>query len=190
VDVDYSGAAGYADKAYTQSRLYETLSLPSIQQLFTEFYLGIARGALRTAAAYTRTQTRPWPSATEEWYILEAYGTLQSRLWAAEALADAAGAELARLLHAADRDRVTAQQRGETAVRVAAAKQVAVDVGLEIGNRVFEVTGARATSNAVGLDIFWRNIRTHSLHDPVAYKRREVGEYALLGRVPEASWYT
>ncbi len=197
VDVDWSGAAGYVDKVYTQSRPYETLNLPAIQQLFTEFYLGIARGALRTAAAYTRTQTRPWPyggdnkaSAAEEWYILETYGTLQSRLWAAEALADAAGAELARLLHAADRDSVTAQQRGETAVRVAAAKQVAVDVGLEIGNRVFEVTGARATANAVGLDIFWRNIRTHSLHDPVAYKRREVGEYALLGRVPEASWYT
>lgn len=79
----------------------ETLNLLAIQQLFTEFYLGIARGALRTAAAYTRTHSRPWPyggdkkaSATEEWYILEAYGSLQSRLWAAEALADAVGAEL------------------------------------------------------------------------------------------------
>ncbi|RYF68912.1 MAG: monooxygenase [Comamonadaceae bacterium] len=195
VEVDWSGAAGYVGKVY-QSRPYETLNLPAIQQLFTEFYLGIARGALRTAAAYTREKTRPWPygggdkaSATEEWYILEAYGTLQSRLWAAEALADAAGSELARLLHA-DRDSVTPQQRGETAVRVAAAKQVAVDVGLEIGTRVFEVTGARATANAVGLDIFWRNIRTHSLHDPVAYKRREVGAYALLGQIPEPSWYT
>lgn len=96
-------------------------------------------------------------------------------------MANAAGAELARLLHAADRDSVTAQQRGEAAVRVAAAKQVAVDVGLEIGNRVFEVTGARATANAVGLDIFWRNIRTHSLHDPIAYKRREVGNMRCRG---------
>lgn len=195
VAVDWASAAGYVDKVY-QSRPYETLNLPAIQQVFTEFYLGIARGALRTAAAYTREKTRAWPyggdnkaSATEEWYILEAYGTLQSRLWAAEALADAAGAELAQRLHA-ERDSVTAEQRGAVAVRVAAAKQVAVDAGLEIGTRVYEVTGARATSNAVGLDIFWRNIRTHSLHDPIAYKRREVGAYALLGQIPEPSWYT
>ncbi|MCY1240430.1 Dibenzothiophene desulfurization enzyme C [compost metagenome] len=76
------------------------------------------------------------------------------------------------------------------AVRIAAAKQAAVDIGLEIGTKVFEVTGARATANAVGLDIFWRNIRTHSLHDPIAYKRREVGAYALRGQIPEPSWYT
>lgn len=195
VAVDWAGAAGYVDKVY-RSRPYETLNLPAIQHVFTEFYLGIARGALRTATRYTREHTRAWPyggdnkaSASQEWYILEAYGTLQSRLWAAEALADAAGAELARLLHA-ERDSVTPQQRGEVAVRVAAAKQLAVDVGLEIGTRVFELTGARATAHTVGLDIYWRNIRTHSLHDPIAYKRREVGVYALLGQIPEPSWYT
>lgn len=195
VVIDWSGAAGYVDKVY-QSRPYATLNLPAIQQIFTEIYLGTAQGALETAATYTKSKTRAWPyggdnkqSATEEWYILEAYGTLQSRLWAAQALADATGAEIAQLLHA-ERDSVTSQQRGEVAVRIAAAKQVAVDVGLEIGTRVFEVTGARATSNDVGLDIYWRNLRTHSLHDPIAYKRREVGAYALLGEIPEATWYT
>jgi len=195
VVVDWSGAAGYVDKVY-QSRPYETLNLPAIQQVFTEFYLGIAQGALKKASVYTREKTRAWPyggdnkaSASEEWYILETYGSLQSRLWAAEALADAAGAELAGLLHA-DRDAVTPQQRGEVAVRVAAAKQLAVDLGLDIGTKVFEVTGARATSNKIGLDIYWRNIRTHSLHDPIAYKRREVGAFALLGQIPEPSWYT
>lgn len=195
VPVEWSGAAGYVNQQY-QSRPYETLNLPAIQHLFTELYLGIAQGALRTAAAYTRNTTRAWPyggdnkeHATQEWYILETYGTLQSRLWGAQALADAAGAELAQLLHA-DRDSVTPGQRGAVAVRVAAAKQLAVDIGLEIGTRIYEVTGARATANAVGLDIFWRNIRTHSLHDPIAYKRREVGAYALLGEIPEPTWYT
>ena len=195
VVVDWAGAAGYVDKVY-QDRPYATLNLPAIQQVFTEFYLGIARGGLRAASAYTRTRTRPWPyggddkgSAAEEWYILETYGELQSRLWAAEALADAAGGELARLLHA-ERDSVTPRQRGEVAVRVAAAKQQAVDVGLEIGTRIYEVTGARATANSVGFDIYWRNIRTHSLHDPIAYKRREVGAWALLGTLPEPTWYT
>ncbi|RYJ02676.1 MAG: monooxygenase, partial [Actinomycetales bacterium] len=73
---------------------------------------------------------------------------------------------------------------------VAAVKQLANDVALEVGTKIFELTGARASSNKVGLDLFWRNARTHTLHDPVAYKRREVGEYALLGKIPVPSWYT
>lgn len=66
------------------------------------------------------------------------------------------------------RDLAQVVPHAEVTVRMAAAKQVAVDLDLEIGNRVFEVTGARATSNAVGLNIFWRNTRTHSQHDPIA----------------------
>ena len=93
------------------------------------------------------------------------------------------------VLHDA-RENLTEQARGDLAVRIAAAKIRAADVALEIGTRVFELTGARATSNTVGLDIFWRNVRTHTLHDPVAYKRREVGGHLLTGELPEPTWYT
>ncbi|MFE2753857.1 acyl-CoA dehydrogenase family protein [Actinosynnema sp. NPDC059335] len=194
VRVPWAQAAGYVDKEF-RPRTYNTLNVPLIQLVFTNFYLGIARGALHTATAYTRDRTRPWPyggdnkeSATEEFYILDTYGDLHAKLWAAEALAERAAEAIERInAHA---DAVTPEERGHAAVLVAAAKQRAVDTGLEIGTKVFEVTGARASANSVGLDIFWRNIRTHSLHDPVAYKRVEVGRYALLGEVPEPSWYT
>ena len=58
------------------------------------------------------------------------------------------------------------------------------------GGRIFEVTGARSTATAEGLDRFWRNVRTHTLHDPVAYKRREVGRWVLEGELPEPTWYS
>ncbi|XVS60896.1 acyl-CoA dehydrogenase family protein [Actinosynnema sp. CA-299493] len=194
VRVPWAQAAGYVDKEF-RPRTYNTLNVPLIQLVFTNFYLGIARGALSTATAYTRDRTRPWPyggdnkeSATEEFYVLDTYGDLQAKLWAAEALAERAAEAIERInAHA---DAVTPEERGHAAVLIAAAKQRAVDTGLEIGTKVFEVTGARASANSVGLDIFWRNIRTHSLHDPVAYKRVEVGRYALLGEVPEPTWYT
>ncbi|MBO0839832.1 MAG: acyl-CoA dehydrogenase family protein [Sciscionella sp.] len=194
VRVPWEQAAGFVDKEF-QPRTYNTLNVPLIQLVFTNFYLGIARGALTTATAYTRDRTRPWPyggdnksSASEEFYILDTYGDLQSKLWAAEALADRAAEKIEAInAHA---DTVTAAERGEAAVVIAAAKQRAIEAGLDIGTRIFEVTGARASANSVGLDIFWRNIRTHSLHDPVAYKRVEVGRYALLGELPEPSWYT
>lgn len=85
---------------------------------------------------------------------------------------------------------MTAQARGEVAEWVASVKVVATDVGLRVTSGVFEVTGAKATATKVGLDRFWRDIRTHTLHDPVAYKNRELGRYQLLQEIPEPTWYT
>lgn len=93
-------------------------------------------------------------------------------------------------LHSTNREGVTAQDRGEVAEWVASVKVVTTDVGLSVTSGVFEVTGARATALKVGLDRFWRDLRTHTLHDPVAYKNRELGRYALLHEVPEPTWYT
>ncbi|MEB3371420.1 acyl-CoA dehydrogenase family protein [Saccharopolyspora sp. S2-29] len=195
VRVPWSAAAGYVDKRY-RSSAFSTLHVPALHLVFANFYLGIAQAALRAGVAYTRRHTRAWPyggegknSGAEEFYVLEGYGDLQSKLWAAETLTDAAGANLAQLLHA-DRESVTRENRGRAAVLVSAAKQRAIDAGLETANRVFELTGARATANSVGMDLHWRNLRTHSLHDPVAYKRVEVGRYALLGDLPTPSAYT
>lgn len=194
VTLPWSSALGWVNKEF-QPHTYNTLTLPGIQLVFTNIYLGAAAGALQTAAEYTRTKTRPWPyggdnreEAIDEPYILDTYGDLQSKYWAAEALADAAAAQITELHK--DPAALTPEQRGDVAVRIAAAKQRAVDVGLDIGTKIFEVTGARASANKYGFDIFWRNIRTHSLHDPIAYKRREVGRYALIGEIPEPTWYT
>ncbi|WP_079032528.1 acyl-CoA dehydrogenase family protein [Streptomyces specialis] len=192
VRVPWASAAGYVDKTF-QPRVYNTLNVPTIQLVFISFYLGIAAGALETAAVYTRTKSRSWlhggyERAVDEPYVVDIYGDLTAKLWAAEALADAVAAEGQRLHD--DPDAVTERARGEFEVRVAAAKARATDVALEITSRIFEVTGARATASAEGLDRFWRNVRTHTLHDPVAYKRREVGRHVLVGELPEPTWYS
>ncbi|KAF2401107.1 thermophilic desulfurizing enzyme family protein [Trichodelitschia bisporula] len=177
---------------------YATLLLPTIQLVFANFYLGITQGALDAARAYTTRSTRPWPfggdvktAATDEFYILERYGAFFASVRAVETLADRAGAELSTLYaeHSEARD-VSAERRGEVAEWVASAKVAATDVGLRVTSDVFEVTGAKATSRSAGLDRFWRDVRTHSLHDPVAYKRRELGRYFLLGELPVPTWYT
>ncbi|MCI2956606.1 acyl-CoA dehydrogenase family protein [Agromyces atrinae] len=195
VRVPWEAAAGFVDRVF-QPLVYNTLNVPAIQLVFTNFYLGIAEGALERAASYTRENTRAWPyggddkaRATDEWYILEGYGQLQSKLWADAALIDQVGDEISALLHA-PREELTARARGDVAVRIAAAKARIIEDGLELATKVFELTGARASANAVGLDIHWRNLRTHSLHDPLPYKRREVGVYTLLNEVPEPTWYT
>jgi alkylation response protein AidB-like acyl-CoA dehydrogenase len=193
--VPWSAAIGRGGKK-TTPMVYSSLSLLTLQLVMTNMYLGIAEGAMESAAEYTRTRTRPWPyggddkeAATDEWYILEAYGDFRSKLWAAEALIDRVNEELAELLHG-QREAVTFLQRGEVAVRISAAKRRIVRDGLDVCSRIFEVMGARSTAARYGFDRFWRNLRTHSLHDPVAYKAREVGRYTLLGELPQPSWYT
>lgn len=192
VRTPWASAAGYVDKEF-RPRVYNTLNVPTIQLVFISFYLGIAAGALETAATYTRTKTRSWlhgghDQAVDEPYVIDTYGDLTAKLWAVEALADAVAAE-GQKLHDAP-DEVTERSRGEFEVRVSAAKARATEVALEVTSRIFEVTGARATASAEGLDRFWRNIRTHTLHDPVAYKRREVGRHVLTGELPEPTWYS
>ncbi len=170
-----------------------SLVTPAIQAVFGAFYLGIAQGALATARDYTRSTSRPWilsdsPSATADPYVLATYGRLVAATRAVEALADA----VAEHLDGADAagDALTWDARGELAEHVAALKVVATDVALDVTSTIFEVTGARATNNAVGLDRFWRNVRTHTLHDPVAYKRREVGDHYVNGTHPPFTLYT
>jgi alkylation response protein AidB-like acyl-CoA dehydrogenase len=210
---------------------FASLLLPTIQLVFSNFYLGIAQGSLAAATKYTNNSTRAWPyggdnkdKAIDEWYILERYGTYRAYLQAADALADRAGAEVAALYREAGqhgsslladasksnstngtnginghifgdtssgtRSSITAQRRGEVATLVASVKIVTTDTGLQVTNGIFEMLGARATGKKYGFDRFWRDIRTHTLHDPVAYKKREVGRYQLLQEIPEPTWYT
>ncbi|MFD4900460.1 acyl-CoA dehydrogenase family protein [Streptomyces sp. NPDC058411] len=192
VRTPWSSAAGFVDKEF-RPRTYNTLNVPVIQLVFVSFYLGIAAGALETAATYTRTKSRSWlhgghDKAVDEPYVIDVYGDLTAKLWAVEALADAVALE-GQELHE-NPDAVTVRSRGAFEVRVAAVKARATDVALEVTSRIFEVTGARATASAEGLDRFWRNVRTHTLHDPVAYKRREVGRHVLTGELPEPTWYS
>ena len=170
-----------------------SLVTPAIQAVFGAFYLGVAQGALATARDYTRSTSRPWvlsdsPSAAADPYVLATYGRLVAATRAVEALVDDVAGHLDRADAAGHA--LTWDARGELAEHVAALKVVATDVALDVTNTIFEVTGARATSNAVGLDRFWRNVRTHTLHDPVAYKRREVGEHFLNGTHPPFTLYT
>ncbi|PPK63931.1 acyl-CoA dehydrogenase family protein [Actinokineospora auranticolor] len=192
VRVPWASAAGYVDKEFTP-RVYNTLNVPTIQLVFVNFYLGIARGALETARTYTAQKSRSWlhgghERAVDEPYVLDIYGDFTAKLWAVEALADQVAQE-GLAIHQSP-DLVTERERGVHEVRVAAVKARATEVALEVTAGVFEVTGARSTAAREGLDRFWRNVRTHTLHDPVAYKRREVGVFVLRDEVPEPTWYS
>jgi alkylation response protein AidB-like acyl-CoA dehydrogenase len=75
-------------------------------------------------------------------------------------------------------------------VAIAVAKVAATRVGLEVVNQIFEVMGARATSSSYGFDRYWRNLRTFTLHDPVDYKIRDLGNWIVNEKFPEPNFYS
>ncbi|MDQ2587349.1 acyl-CoA dehydrogenase family protein [Saccharothrix yanglingensis] len=170
-----------------------SLAALGFQLVLAQLYVALAEGALAEAARYTRTTTRPWflsgvDAATDDPYILAAYGELVADARAAGLLADHASA----LLHAASERGadLTADERADAAVAVSSAKVVATRVANTTTARVFELCGARATAAGYAFDRFWRNARTLTLHDPVAYKAREVGAHFLTGEQPPFTGYS
>ncbi|MCV7228105.1 acyl-CoA dehydrogenase family protein [Mycolicibacterium komossense] len=154
--------------------------------IFAHLYLGIAEGALESAARYIREKGRPWPEATskvatEDPYVLQLLGKLSAQIAAGVALADDAAVTFSTALRS---DSLTAEQWGRLALRVDQAKVVATEAALDATQNIYQATGARSTANSVGLDIYWRNARTHTTHDPLPYRQREVGNFVLNQILP------
>ena len=109
-------------------------------------------------------------------------------LEAARLLADDAALALDRTW--AQAESLDETGRGDVALRIAAAKVRTTEVSLDISVRVFDVMGARSTTRRAAMDRFFRNARTHTLHDPVDYKLKELGDWALNGQLPKPSFYS
>lgn len=162
------------------------------QLILTQLYLGNAQGALDAALRYTREQSRPWPAsgvaqASDDPFIQQRYGELWLRYRAALPLAEQAAQ---RLQGAWEKSALTAAERAEVALAISEAKVVAIRAALDITSQIFENMGARATSSRYGFDRFWRNVRVHSLHDPIDYKVRDLGHWLLSGQGPQPSLYS
>ncbi|MGC0269462.1 acyl-CoA dehydrogenase family protein [Glutamicibacter soli] len=168
-----------------------TLPTPGIQLAFANFYLGIAEGALARGRQILLGRTNAWFLSQAETYSQDVVfqrtvGELKARTAAVAALAEKLGRRFDQVLGGA----VSQPQRAELAVAIAELKVVSTEAGVDVANRIFEVTGSSSTKSDVGLDLFWRNVRTHSLHDPVDYKKIEVGAYFLRGESQPLSLYT
>jgi alkylation response protein AidB-like acyl-CoA dehydrogenase len=77
----------------------------------------------------------------------------------------------------------------EAQLKVAKVKVHLDDIAPEAATRLLELGGASAASRQRNLDRHWRNIRTITLHNPVAYKARVIGQNLLHGTQVPANAY-
>lgn len=160
--IDYGPADGPAQP-------WRSLGVLFSQLLLSQLCQAVAEGVLLKARDYTRTSSRPWfhasvSSAAEDPFTVQSYGLLTSRLQAVAALNERATTTL-EWAHGRGQQ-LTVAERGQVSEVIATSRVVANETALDVANRIYDLTGARATDNRYGFDLAWRNIRTLTLHDP------------------------
>jgi SfnB family sulfur acquisition oxidoreductase len=157
---------------------------PVAQIMHAAVEAGIARAALAETIAFVRNRSRPWKDAGvdhayEDPYTIAQIGEMKLRVSASDALLERAG----RYVDAAKKS-PTVETVAAASVAVAEAKAASTEASLHVASKLIELAGSRATLAEYGLDRFWRNARTHTVHDPVRWKYRAIGDYWLNGINP------
>jgi alkylation response protein AidB-like acyl-CoA dehydrogenase len=157
---------------------------PLAQIMHAAVEAGIARAALAETIGFVRTRARPWKDAGvdhahDDPYTIAQVGELALKVAGSDALLERAG----RFVDAAAAE-PTAESVAAASVAVAEAKAASTEASLHVASKLIELAGSRATLAEFGLDRFWRNARTHTVHDPVRWKYNAIGNYWLNGVAP------
>ncbi|WP_366268885.1 acyl-CoA dehydrogenase family protein [Rhodobacter sp. 24-YEA-8] len=166
-----------------------------VEATFPQLYLsaiiaGILRAVVRDAAELVLGRGRNYYHAVaarpaEDPLLQEIIGRLASTAYVAEASVLRAAEALAEAQASAE-----AGLFREASLRAAKAKVVVDGLALEAATRLFDVGGASAATQRARLDRHWRNIRTISSHNPVAYKARALGDLILNNTpLPSAAFF-
>ncbi|MEU7142154.1 acyl-CoA dehydrogenase family protein [Nocardia sp. NPDC046473] len=178
------------------------------QLLHVAIDAGIARGSLTAATEFVRTTSRPWfesgvANAIDDPLLIQRFGELAVTVTAAEATLTAAGVAvdaatgtgqqgiaeppeggLVRFPPSGTVDSGQDNAAGRASLAVAAAKVLADRAANEVSSALFEVGGTRSAASDLNLHHFWRNARTHTLHDPIRWKYQHLGRALLHGTAP------
>lgn len=157
---------------------------PFAQILHAGIDLGIGRGAFEATRNFVPTRARAWidakvERAADDPLLIASIGDVRVRLAAADALLERAGRYVDVAQAAPDEANVAA-----ASVAVAEARAASHRAGLLASNKLIELGGTSATGRADDFDQYWRNVRTHTLHDPVRWKYHWIGAYHLKGQIP------
>lgn len=189
--VDAEDVIVFAERFRYQTAFYQLVLLAT--------QAGIATAAAREFAAQAQRRTRVYShGAAETWNRdplvhqtigvadAQAFAAVATAVRAAEAAQDAYVARFGRGTPEGDAAEHDANVRAE--LDSARAQIVLTDLVLEQTSKLFNALGASAASTTKQLDRYWRNARTVSSHNPVIFKQRIVGDWAVNGTEPPYVW--
>ena len=194
----FSDVAVSADEVLSDAH-YDADPVPTVQYASLQLYIhavvaGILAAVVDDGVALLRSRDRsfshaPTEKPTDDPLLQRQLGVLASTASVARAaVLDAAGA-IASATTSDSGDGPDPELAAEAQLRVAKVKVHLDDVAPEAATRLLELGGASAASRQRNLDRHWRNIRTITLHNPVAYKARVIGQNLLHGTPVPANAY-
>ncbi|MCQ4121222.1 SfnB family sulfur acquisition oxidoreductase [Rhodococcus tibetensis] len=144
---------------------------------------GIASAALNEAVRSAH-RSRPYfeagvADAVDDPLLIQLAGEASLAVRAATAMLR----EGARSIDTA-RTSLTESTAAVASIDAAAAKVASARASLEASSVLFELGGTRSASESANLSRYWRDARTHTLHDPTRWKIQHIGRWTLSGTVP------
>lgn len=177
----------FADRFRYQTAFYQLVHLATLAGLVTGAAETVAREAHARTRVFSHGSSAVW---REDPLVQQTVGVATAQGFAARAIAVRAAeasqeAYEARFLGNAEAEE-QANQRAE--LDSAQGQIVLVDLSLRATSDVLNALSASAASDAKKLDRFWRNARTVSSHNPVIFKQRIVGDWAVNGTPAPYVW--
>ena len=166
----------------------------SFYQLFLLAVLaGIGRAASNDVSSMLASRSRTFSHGSSVFprndpQLLQVVGEIRSSAYSAGAVVLHASRALQRAYEHSLAGTSSREIIAVTDIEVWQAQHVVADLVLSATTRVFDALGASATLRERSLDRHWRNARTLASHNPVAYKARIVGDYAVNGTCPSGQW--
>lgn len=156
---------------------------------------GIGRAISDETARAVRERTRSFSHGNadvvrHDAQVLDVVGKLRSSAYSAGALVQANAKALERAWQAAqsgDAQRL-AHARAIADLEIAQSQDWVFELIIDAAGRLFDALGASSTLTPLGLDRFWRNVRTLATHNPKIYKNRIAGDFAVNGTPAPDQW--
>lgn len=178
---------------------YDAEPTPTVQYASLQLYIhavvaGVLEAVVDDGVALLRSRERSFSHATAEKptddpLLQRQLGVLASTAYVARAAVLDAAESIGRATASDTGHGPDAALAADAQLKVAKVKVHLDDVAPEAATRLLELGGASAASRQRNLDRHWRNIRTITLHNPVAYKARVIGENLLHGTALPANAY-
>jgi alkylation response protein AidB-like acyl-CoA dehydrogenase len=199
-----TGTTGFTNVAVAADEVladtpYDADPVPTVQYASLQLYIhavvaGVLASVVDDGASLLRSRSRSFSHALTERPVDDPlYQKLLGELASTAYVAKAAVLDAAEAIGAANDSEVNgvpdAQLAVDAQLKVAKVKVHLDDIAPEAATRLLELGGASAASRQRNLDRHWRNIRTITLHNPVAYKARVIGENLLHGTPIPANAY-
>lgn len=189
----FDAAPVRADHVYVFSERF-AYQTALYQLILVAVLAGIARAAADDAVSQVANRARAFshgntPQMREDPQILEIVGRIAADAAAAEAITVRSAETLQRAYEVRNGDADTlAVLKREAELRSAEAQVIVTRLAMGAGQALFDGLGASATIETNLLDRHWRNARTVSSHNPVAFKARIIGDWLVNGAEPPYEW--